>query len=64
MKKLLLTFSIFFTLISLAYCEESEKKIGLVLSGGGAKGFAHFSIGSGHEPALNHDKSLHKSDDN
>lgn len=44
MKKLLLTFSIFFTLFYSAYCEESEKKIGLVLSGGGAKGFAHIGV--------------------
>ena len=44
MKKITFTFFAFFTIASL-FSQETEqsnpKKIGLVLSGGGAKGFAH-----------------------
>ncbi len=46
MKKLLFIVFIFFTsfLYSQEDCENKDVKVGLVLSGGGAKGFAHISV--------------------
>jgi NTE family protein len=45
-KKIALLFLAFFTIVNL-FSQELEKKkpkIGLVLSGGGAKGFAHIGV--------------------
>lgn len=42
--KLFLIFSVIFQLSSSSYAQESRPKIGLVLSGGGAKGIAHIRV--------------------
>lgn len=46
MKKLILIVSLLFTslLFSQEICEKKDIKVGLVLSGGGAKGFAHIAV--------------------
>ena len=48
-KKILLTFFVFLIVITFSYTQskktqENAPKIGLVLSGGGAKGFAHIGL--------------------
>ena len=42
MKKLIKTIFILFSVVT--FCQEKQPKIGLVLSGGGAKGFAHIGV--------------------
>ncbi len=44
MKLFLFAFFLYFTISNLVYAQEKRPKIGLVLSGGGAKGIAHIGI--------------------